>query len=359
MIISVKKTIGLTFIMSGLILAQSFGQKKEGIFSRKKIVNQYSTVGIGGGSSHYFGDLAPLEFAYYGLYTNVRWNGTINYTRHLNENIAARASFTYARIFGDDYTFSKNNISNATLAAHNIRNLHFRNDLQEFVLSGIYNLLPQYGKGAKGRSSIMPYLTAGIGVYGHKPKAVLRSVENETYSSDIEWVALRPLNTSGQNLPAGTLKNYSLVQFVAPVSIGVRLKISKSWDLKAEAGYRWTPTDFLDDVGNTNYPNLTELGSNFGDVAKWMSFRADEDLVAANPKFRGTSNNNRISDYLNAVPVVTGTNPPGGSSPSNSVKNYYSPDLHKRGTKGADSYLLFQVTLNYVLSNNIKCPVIR
>lgn len=359
MIISVKKTIGLTFIMSGLILAQSFGQKKEGIFSRKKIVNQYSTVGIGGGSSHYFGDLAPLEFAYYGLYTNVRWNGTINYTRHLNENIAARASFTYARIFGDDYTFSKNNISNQTLAIHNIRNLHFRNDLQEFVLSGIYNLLPQYGKGAKGRSSVMPYITAGIGVYGHKPKAVLRSVENETYANAIEWVALRPLNTSGQNLPASTIKNYSLVQFVAPVSIGVRLKISKSWDLKAEAGYRWTPTDYLDDVGNTLYPNLDDLKNNFGDVAKWMSYRANEDIVVANPKYRGKD---RIYEYYNAVPVaIPSTIVPPNSTPSTNVEAYYAPNNDKslRGAKGADSYLLFQITLNYVLSNNIKCPVIR
>lgn len=359
MIISVKKTIGITFIMSGLILAQSFGQKKEGIFSRKKIVNQYSTVGIGGGSSHYFGDLAPLEFAYYGLYTNVRWNGTINYTRHLNENIAARASFTYARIFGDDYTFSKNNISNATLAAHNIRNLHFRNDLQEFVLSGIYNLLPQYGKGAKGRSKIMPYISAGIGIYGHNPKAINRVDTIDLYQGDPQWVKLKPFNTSGQNMPASTVKNYSLVQFVAPIAVGIRAKISKSWDLTVEAGYRWTPTDFLDDVGNTSYPDLTNLPNYSTTNAHLMSYRADEDFLSGNPKYRG---NNRISEYLNAVPVVLPSQPvPTGSSPSTNAKSFYDPNNPDslRGAKGSDSYLLFQVTLNYVLSNNIKCPVIR
>ncbi|MBL0300939.1 MAG: hypothetical protein IPQ23_04430 [Cytophagaceae bacterium] len=351
MIISVKKAFSLTIIFCGLIIIQSFGQKKDGIFSRKKIVNQYSTVGIGGGSSHYFGDLAPYTYAYYGLYTNVRWNGTINYTRYLSEKLAARASFTYARIYGDDYTFSNRNIEK--LASQAIRNLHFRNDLKEFTVSGIYNLLPQYNKGPKGRNTFMPFVSAGLGFYGHNPKAILRTSATQTYSTKDErkdWVALYGYNTSGQNLPGSTIKKYSLVQIVAPVSVGFRIKVGKSWDFSAEAGFRYTPTDYLDDVGNTVYPDFALLEANFGLNAPLMSYRANEDFHAA-------SGANRISQFLNAA-TIKGMVTSSGTSPSLNSENIY-PTSSLRGSKRLDSYVLTQFTISYVLSNNIKCPVIR
>jgi hypothetical protein len=105
-----KLTFGfiLSFSMVLLVMQKNFAQS--GIFSKKNKLNQYSTVGVGGGSSHYFGDLSPYRYFYYGLITNVRWNATINYTRQLSPQIAARVGFTWARIYGDDYTFSQRNI---------------------------------------------------------------------------------------------------------------------------------------------------------------------------------------------------------------------------------------------------------
>jgi hypothetical protein len=99
----INKYYNIILVLVMIVTTNTFAQKN-GLFSKKNVLNQYATVGIGGGSSHYFGDLAPYSRFYYGIYTNVRWNGSINYTRFLNANAAARISYTYARLYGDDYT---------------------------------------------------------------------------------------------------------------------------------------------------------------------------------------------------------------------------------------------------------------
>src|SRR6218665_1865055 len=88
------------FCFSLVLLITQEGFAQNGMFSKKNKMNQYSSIGIGGGSSHYFGDLSPYSTFYYGLYTNVRWNATINYTRQLSPQFGARVSFTWARILG-------------------------------------------------------------------------------------------------------------------------------------------------------------------------------------------------------------------------------------------------------------------
>jgi len=164
-----KLTLGLLLSFSIVLLATQENFAQSGIFSKKNKINQYSTVGFGGGSSHYFGDLSPYSYFYYGLITNVRWNATINYTRQLSPQIAARVGFTWARIAGDDYTFSQHNLNKFYQPF--LRNLHFRNDIKEFALTGLFNLLPQYSKGPQSRSSIMPYSFIGFGFYAHNPQA--------------------------------------------------------------------------------------------------------------------------------------------------------------------------------------------
>jgi Domain of unknown function (DUF6089) len=332
-----------------LLSVQSFAQK--GLFSRKNVVNQYSTIGVGGGSSHYFGDLAPYSKFYYGIYTNVRWNAHINYTRYFSPKMAAKVSFTYARIFGDDNKFSSRNINQ--MPAQYVRNLHFRNDLQEFTLSGIYNIMPQYGKGAKGRSNYMPYVSAGIGLYGHNPVARGAYYTNGELKQK-PFVALKSLRTSGQGLPGSSTKPYSLVQPVMPIAIGIRVKINQNFDFTAEAGMRLTPFDYLDDVGAGNYPSSALLIANgYQTVDSPHSYRADEDYNA----LTGTP---RILNFYTAVSALnSGIIPGGGVTPDGNAKNIYPESTSFRGTSKFDSYILTQFTISYVLSNHIKCPPVR
>jgi hypothetical protein len=342
------KYYNIILVLMMIVSTHTFAQKN-GLFSKKNVLNQYATVGIGGGSSHYFGELAPYSRFYYGIYTNVRWNGSINYTRFLTANAAARVSYTYARLYGDDYTFASRNLEK--MSANYIRNLSFRNDLQEFTLSGIFNILPQYGKGAKGRSNIMPYGAVGIGIYGHNPKArgVVGFDQNTGLPVKAGWESLKPLNTSGQGIPGSTIKTYSLVQPVMPIALGLRVKISSNFDFTAEAGLRLTPFDYLDDVGNTGYPPKTLMIANYGPEAAAFSYRAGEDYAA-------NSGDLRLVNFIQAA-SQQGFNT-AGIAPSTNAEDIY-PYSTLRGSKRIDSYILTQFTLSYVLSNNIKCPVIK
>jgi hypothetical protein len=344
-----SKYYNIVLLLMMLVSANTFAQKK-GLFSKKNVLNQYATVGIGGGSSHYFGDLAPYSKFYYGLYTNVRWNGSVNYTRYLNANTAARISYSYVRLYGDDYTFAARNLDK--FASNYIRNLSFRNDLQEFTLSGIFNILPQYGNGAKGRGKIVPYAAVGIGIYGHNPKA--RGPVGFDPASGLPvkapWEALKPLNTSGQGIPGSPVKTYSLVQPVMPIALGLRVKINSNFDFTAEAGLRLTPFDYLDDVGGNIYPSKSSMISNYGNDAAAFSHRAGEYFPA---NYKGSNRVIKLYDAASLLGFSTAVITP---SINAGVIHPYSS---ARGTKTVDSYILTQFTLSYVLSNNIKCPVIK
>jgi hypothetical protein len=54
-----KLAFGLILSFSIALLETQENFAQSGIFSKKNKLKQYSTVGIGGGSSHYFGDLSP------------------------------------------------------------------------------------------------------------------------------------------------------------------------------------------------------------------------------------------------------------------------------------------------------------
>jgi Domain of unknown function (DUF6089) len=310
------------------------------LFSRKNLANQYATFGIGGGSSHYYGDLSPYSTPWIGIYTNVRWNGTMNYTRHLSPKLSARVSASYIRIAGDDNVYAKQDKKSAS--SRILRNLNFRNDIQEIGIMGLYNLAPQYGKGPNGRNQVMPYATFGIAVFGHNPKAL--GVNNGVDKNDT-WIALKPLNTGGQG-QVGSKKPYSYVSVAIPIGLGVRYKLNNNFDLAIEGGLRLTYFDYLDDVGADAYPDA----STFSDpTAAKLSYRADE-------LFEPKSGINRISKFINASLDVN----PGTTylDPTNDAKLAY-PLTTLRGTDRKDSYIVTQITLNYVIGKSIKCPPIR
>lgn len=315
--------------------------QQQGIFSKKNIANQYATVGIGGGSSHYFGDLSPYSSPYYAMYKNVRWNGTLNYTRQLTNKFGARLGFSYIRLFGDDATYAKLDITK--FGARYMRNFNFRNDMQEFSLMGIYNLGVQNGKGTRGRNKTTPYIAAGIAMFAHNPKAYLYDQTTSTGS----WIALKPLGTSGQNLAGSTVKPYGYVQAAVPIAVGVRYRINEKMDIGAEGSFRLALTDYIDDVGDAPYATgLTDP------LAVKLAYRANEDFES----YKYTVN--RIPKYIQ----INQSDPTwvDGDSPSLTASKYFDSSTRPRGYDKKDSYILIQFTLNYLISGSgIKCPPIK
>jgi hypothetical protein len=340
-----KLAFGLILSFSIVLLATQENFSQSGIFSKKNKLNQYSTVGIGGGSSHYFGDLSPYGYFYYGLITTVRWNATINYTRQLSPQIAARVGFTWARIAGDDYTFSQRNIEKFSQPF--LRNLHFRNDIKEFTLTGLFNFSPQSNKGPQGKSSLMPYGFIGFGFFAHNPQARDVATINPLLLGG--WTNLRDKQTSGQGINPTYPKAYSLIQPVFPLGLGMKLKINDKFDIGFEGGFRITLFDYLDDVGNSDYPDPADLAA-VSPLSVPFSNRAGEDYSA----FTGAS---RIAQFVDIATNKLNLATPGTPS-SNGLAAFGFPN-YARGSQRLDTYFTTQITLNYIISSQIKCPPIK
>ena len=295
----------------------------------------YSSVSFGGGTSTYLGDLAGYRQPFKSLFTLPRWNVGLGYTRQFTPQFAARASFTWARITGDDYTFNKNDIEkNLTQYA---RNLHFRNDVKEFAVTGMYNFIAD-GRNSDNRAKFTPYVFGGVALIAHSPEA--RTPVDSTGSQ--RWVKLQPLHTEGQGQP-GRDKPYSLVTVAIPVGFGVRYKLNDSFDLGAEIGYRYTFTDYLDDVGSGGYA-APDTQQGLATVLTDRRFEAQ----AARPKSH-PERYQVLKDMFNS----------GTAEQKADIQDALTTTT--RGAKGVlqDGYLLTRFTIHYIIPVNIKCPPIK
>ncbi|WP_341227278.1 hypothetical protein [uncultured Arcticibacterium sp.] len=347
---SQKLTFG--FLILSMVLI-SRAANSQGLFSPKNVVNQYTTVGFGAGSAHYIGDLALPSHFYRSLYKNVRFNLNANYTKYLTPNAAIRVQLSWVRLLGDDYSYGVDNLD--LFYQSFIRNLHFRNDVKEVALSGIFNLIPNIGKGgARYRSKFTPYATIGIGLIAHDPKAILPVGSSTTGS---KWQSLRQYNTSGQAIPNSGIKSYSLVQAVIPLGLGIRMKVTNKIDITFEGNLRITNTDYLDDVGPANYANLDQLESYGGNMSKLLSYRAGEAISSR-------TEINRLEQILQIYGDPSKLGAPQGPDPLKTLESFYGPEgsiSKQRGSKGRlkDMYGTTQITISYIISDKIKCPVLK
>ena len=314
----------------------TFAQKRGNAF------RPYSTVGLGVGTSSYVGEMAGYSTPFATVFKMMRWNVGGTYTRQVSPHFAARVGFTWARISGDDYTFNLNQPDIRFL-----RNLHFRNDIKEFSLIGMYFLRAD-GRSSDRRAQFNPYIFAGIAAFSHNPVARVPEKLREIYGN--KWIALQPLGTEGQGQP-GYANPYSLFGVAIPFGAGFRYKINDRMNIGAELGFRFTNTDFLDDVSGL-YADPNVLSSV---LAKAMSNRSQE--VVAARKLEG-DRTDAVRQYLvsqKLFPNDSRLNPL-----SNPIEGQTTGD--PRGSSGRnDTYLLGTITFSYVLRgrSNLSCPVIR
>ncbi len=299
------------FLTSVHTYAQRFDKRKE-----------YTSIGGSIGIANYFGDLAP----------NARIASTdIKFTRpsihfyamhRFHPRVSARGTFGWSRIKGDD--FVSQNPGSQDAKFRYIRNLHFRNDIVELTASGVVDLFENRGTFLK-RPELVPYIFAGLGMIYHNPRA--QTPENFGEKGG-EWVSLQPLETEGVS--------YSRVQFVIPAGIGVRYRMADRLDFAFEIGFRYSFTDYLDDVSG-DYPDPANLSS---DLSRVMSNRTGEDPGGRN---------------LNGVLEELGYN----IDPATGNVRQYSPG-EKRGNKGdRDWYVITGFHIYYILGGGVKCPKYR
>ena len=296
----------------------------------------YSSITFGAGSSHYYGDLAGYRRAIRSTYIMPRWNVGLGYTRQFTPHFAARAMFTYARIAGDDYTFNKNNVEK--YAIQYARNLHFRNDLKEFALTGLYNFVAD-GRNSNVRAKFTPYVFGGVALLAHSPEARTPAPpDNEPYEAR-RWAKLQPLRTEGQGQP-GRAKPYSLVTVAIPVGIGARYMINELFNVGVEVGYRYTFSDHLDDVSGNGYGDpATREG-----LATKLADRRFQTIVA-----RQANGPDRYAILKELFDT---------GSPERKALIQQSLETPVRGGNGLlrDGYVLTNISIQYVIPGKIKCP---
>jgi hypothetical protein len=299
----------------------------------------YSSVGFGVGTSHYYGDLSPYADPIGSTLYSMRWNVTGNYTRHFTPRLSARIGLTLARLGADDIRFmNKPRFQNLF-----IRNLHFRNDVKELSVVGMYNLVPA-GRSYNRRPQLLPYLFGGIAVFAHNPRAKTPVALSD---GKPEWIRLQPLGTEGQGQP-GYAQPYSLVQVGIPIGFGLRYKINQRWDVGAEVGFRFTFTNYLDDVGGT-YADPNDLSPE----AQIMGNRTLEAVGART----GRDRTNAVRQYL--INYQNFPNDPTLDPFAQPIQGYFQKgDVRSTNTR-KDSYLLTNITVHYILPGGIKCPPLK
>lgn len=243
------------------------------------------TLSLGLGTTYYRGDMKQtLETLRPGI--------AFHYTSYLSSHFAGRLAAFYSGYGAAD-----------SLLGNEARNLHFRSSLWEVSGRFMYDIMGSKHRNKHKNTFSSPYIWAGVALFGFDPQAKLRGTG--------EWYSLKPLGTEGQYiLKTGYPAPYRLVQFAIPAGIGMYFKMNEYWGIDFEAGYRYTFTDYMDDVSGV-YPVKTDLAAFSGDNAVIFSDPSAE-LHAA-----GTSRGN---------------------------------------TKGNDSYIFTSLSLSFYLQGQRSCP---
>jgi hypothetical protein len=336
-------------VISTPCYSQSFFSKlfKSDGTRRKSMYEKHSEVSFGIGTSNYYGDLAPYNRPIKSTLQNINWNIGVDFTRHFTPHFSGRASLTWVRLTGDDNKFE----GVAGLEQLYMRNAHFRNDVQELALTGVYNFISET-RSFRNRAKLNPYVFAGFAVFHHDPMAKAPKDYAGSEASPGEWVSLQSLNTEGQGLPGYADQPYNLVNANAQFGAGVKYKLNKEWDLGFEVGIRYTFSDYLDDVGGyfADKGDLTGISN----LSAAMGHRENEKIAAWTGRDREAFA--RAYYVSKGYPLTDSTLYPVGSFPELDITN---GGVRNSSSRLNDMYVLTSFKIIYHIAPSIKCPVIR
>lgn len=203
-------------LLSVGVTAQSFfGETRQG------------EVGLAIGAGHYFGDLNTRANI-----NRPKFSAGAFYMKQFNDYVGLKLGVNYA-FLGYSDIYSKNE-------TQKLRNLSFNSNVWEVSLNGQFNFF-HYMPGVEGYN-FTPYVSLGIGAFSYDPYAYLQGTK----------YFLRPLGTEGQNSTQyPDRKPYGTIAACFPLAVGFKFGLNESTNAFFEVGYRFTTTDYLDDVSST------------------------------------------------------------------------------------------------------------
>lgn len=238
----------------------------------------YNSIAISVNALNYYGDLSPSPGR---ISTDISFTSPgigISYTRRFGPRWAVQAQFMFGTLKGSD-SESASKVDPTSGAYRYNRNLSFRNQIKELSVVAIVDLFDNQGT-YMSRVKWTPYVYLGFAAFLHNPQAIApaRDLYGAALPQAGQYVDLRDLGTEGQYSTLNAtdanygIKPYSLFQAAIPFGIGARFRLNEVLDLSADIGFRYTFTDYLDDV-SANYVDLGRLNS---PLAQAMSYRTNE-----------------------------------------------------------------------------------
>lgn len=305
----------------------NFKGKKSG-FGKEKV---YTALGFSLNALNYYGDLSPLPQRVSTDISFTRPGFGLSLMHRFGPRYSLQGQFMFGNLRGSDSeSAKKGDLDNGVFRYQ--RNLSFRNHIKELSVVAYVDLFENESTYIS-RVKWTPYVFLGVAGFLHNPqaKAPAKDLQGNALPEAGKWVDLRPLGTEGQystldptDVNSG-IKPYSKLQMAIPFGIGARFRINEVMDIWGDIGFRYTFTDYLDDVSK-NYVNLDKLKS---PLAQAMSYRTNE----LDPSQRPAATQLSGSSGILVVPGY-------GS------ENYYN----NRGSKSSrDIYMVTSVRITYIL----------
>lgn len=204
------------------------GKSQPSITLKKISKNELITVFGSLGYATYYGDLCEGLDCF--TFRPQIGGGALLRTSYLGSRLSLRGDIRFFRLYSDDH--------------YEYRNLDFRSSNWEFLALGQFDFFP-YAKMMRRRPKINPYIYAGVGLMTYDPWG---KQGNGT------WTQLRPLETEHTK--------YGNTSFLYTAGLGFKFRYSYKWNFMVEGGYRYTFTDYIDDVSTLYYPDASSFGTN-------------------------------------------------------------------------------------------------
>ena len=273
--------INMKKLLFGTLVMLSVGKK---VTAQEQAVTQEGEIGFSAGTSQYFGDLNP----------NPRFN-TPNlalsgfFRKNLNNYVAIRVSASYAFLAYSDQHNGYNEFMYR-------RNLSFNTNIWELAVQGDFNFF-QFIPGSDFHR-FTPYITFGIGMFGYNPYTYYQG----------QKVYLRQLGTEGQGSAAyPDRKPYGSMAVCFPLGVGFKYSLTSHMNVGFEVLYRFTTTDYIDDVSKTYAPDAQLQYLPNGQPTLWYALQ-DRSYVTGEPigiRGRQRGYSNQKDSYLTAQLFVS------------------------------------------------------
>ena len=303
----------------------TFRGQKSGFPKERK----YNMIGLSLNGLDYYGDLAPRAGKASTDISFTRPGIGISFAHRFGPRYTLQAQLMGGILQGSDgESADKSDLENGIYRYQ--RNLSFKNHIMELSVVGVFDLF-ENEMTYMSRVPWTPYVFLGAAIFTNQPKGLAPATDlsGNPLAEAGQWVKLRPLGTEGQystldptDANAG-IKPYKLMQFAIPMGIGARIRLNEVLDFSADIGFRYTFTDYIDDVSR-NYVTLTKLAT---PLAQAMSYRTNE---------------------LPGYP----TNPAPSGIPGVSVQAGYGsehPDNMRGSSNQNDIYMVTSFKVSYIL----------